>query len=308
MDSKDIRHIHVGTIAAHNANLGLGKPKHPLFSIQRFEDFPTILMEEPVKLTMDCYQITLKKNCENKIIYGQSEYDFDEGVLSFFAPNQVFVTKGEVGAPSGYLILIKPEYLIGYPLESKIRSYGFFDYSVNESLILSEDEEANIDNIFKQLETEMNRPIDALSQDVIISLLDLLLTYSDRFYTRQFITRKPRYNELVARFETNLEQLLTDEALAEKGLPNVVNIAGNLHLSPKYFSDLIKQHTGLTTQQHIHGKLIARAKEKLRSTNLSVAEIAYQLGFEHPQSFNKLFKSRMSMSPLAYRRDCLNLD
>jgi AraC family transcriptional regulator, transcriptional activator of pobA len=301
MNSKLPPHIHVRSIAEHNVNIGFPKPKHPLFAIQRFEDFPRIISESPVRLTMDFFQITFKKNCSDKLQYGQSVYDFDEGVLSFFAPNQVFIKEGEITPPAGYLILLHPDYLKGYALESRIRTYGFFDYAVSEALILSAEEEDFIESVFLQIEKEFNRPIDALSQDVIISNLELLLTYSNRFYTRQFITRKPQYDSLLARFEQLLDRLFQDAVIAEKGLPGLADLAAAFHLSPKYFSDLIRQHSGRTTQQHIHDKLIAKAKEKLSGTEASISEIAFQLGFEHPQSFSKLFKSKTSQSPGEFR-------
>ena len=285
----------------YNDILGFPKPRNPLFSIQRFEDFPELPAEGPIKLTMDFYQISFKKDCTDKMIYGQSLYDFDEGVLSFFSPRQVVIKEPDQMATSGFIILVHPEYLRGHPLESKIKSYGFFDYTVNESLILSAEEEDFIENVFIQIEKEFNRPIDHLSQDVILSNLDLLLTYSNRFYTRQFITRKLHYNSLLAKFEALLHELFEETVLAEKGLPNVADIAASFHLSSRYFSDLIKEHTGRTTQQHIHDKLIEKAKEMLASTTLSVSEIAYQLGFQHSQSFSKLFKAKTSQSPLEFR-------
>lgn len=298
---KAIPHIHIDTLKTYNDLLSFPKPRNPLFSIQRFEDFPLLPADGPIKLTMDFYQITFKKNCGNKIIYGQSLYDFDEGVLSFFSPKQVVIKEPDQISNTGFIILIHPEYIRGHALETKIKSYGFFDYAVNEALILSAEEEDFIQHIFIQLEKEFNRAIDHLSQDVILSNLDLLLTYSNRYYTRQFITRKQHYNSLLAKFETLLDELFAETTLAEKGLPNVADIAAAFHLSSRYFSDLIKEHTGRTTQQHIHDKLIDKAKEMLSATNLSVSEIAYQLGFQHSQSFSKLFKAKTDQSPLAFR-------
>jgi AraC-like DNA-binding protein len=221
--------------------------------------------------------------------------------LSFFSPKQVVIKEPDQISNTGFIILIHPEYIRGHALETKIKSYGFFDYAVNEALILSAEEEDFIENVFIQIEKEFNRPIDHLSQDVIMSSLDLLLTYSNRFYTRQFITRKQHYNTLLVKFEALLDELFEETSLAEKGLPNVADIAAAFHLSSRYFSDLIKEHTGRTTQQHIHDKLIDKAKEMLSVTNLSVSEIAYQLGFQHSQSFSKLFKAKTDQSPLAFR-------
>ena len=294
-------HLHIDSLADLHKQLGFAKPKHPLFTVLQFKDFPKIELEDGVKLSADFYQITFKKDCCNKMVYGQSEFDFDEGVLSFFAPRQTFIKDGEMLPPAGFLIMIHPDYLKGTSLQAKIRSYSFFDYSVTESLILSEDEEAFIEQVLMQIEKEALRPIDKHSQDVIISSLELLLTYADRFYTRQFLTRKPKYNTLLAKFNKYLDDLVHTDAIAEQGVPSVAALAARFNLTPKYFSDLISRHTGRSAQQHIHEKMIEAAKEKLSGTALSVSEIAYQLGFEHPQSFSRLFKSKTNFTPSSYR-------
>lgn len=294
-------HLHIDSLAELHKLLGFSKPKHPLFTVLQFKDFPAIELEDGTKLTADFYQITLKKGCCNKIIYGQSEFDFDEGVLSFFAPKQTFVTNGEIIPPQGFLILIHPDYIKGTSLQTKIRSFSFFEYSITESLILSEEEEAFIEHVFMQIEKEAIRPIDKHSQDVIISSLELLLTYADRFHTRQFLTRKPKFNTLLAKFEKYLDDLIYTDAIPEHGVPNVTAIAAKFNLTPKYFSDLIRQHTGRSAQQHIHDKLIEAAKEKLSGTALSVSEIAFLLGFEHSQSFSRLFKLKTNVTPSEYR-------
>lgn len=294
-------HLHIDSLAELHKQLGFAKPKHPLFTVLQFKDFPKIEVEDGVKLSADFYQITFKKGCCNKMVYGQSEFDFDEGVLSFFAPKQTFIKEGEVIPPAGFLIMVHPDYLKGTSLQAKIRSYSFFDYSVTESLILSEEEETFIEQVLMQIEKEALRPIDKHSQDVVISSLELLLTYADRFYTRQFLTRKPKYNTLLAKFEKYLDDLIYTDVIPEHGVPSVAAIAAKFNLTPKYFSDLISQHTGRSAQQHIHDKLIEAAKGKLSGTALSVSEIAYQLGFEHPQSFSRLFKLKTTFTPSEYR-------
>ena len=294
-------HLHIDSLAELHKQLGFAKPKHPLFTVLRFKDFPAIELEDGMKLSADFYQITFKKGCCNKMIYGQSEFDFDEGVLSFFAPKQTFVKDGEVIPPEGFLILVHPDYIKGTSLQAKIRLYSFFEYSVTESLILSEEEEAFIEHVFMQIEKEALRPIDKHSQDVIISSLELLLTYSDRFYTRQFLTRKAKYNTLLAKFEKYLDDLIHAGTIPEHGVPNVAAIASSFNLTPKYFSDLIRQHTGRSAQQHIHDMLIEVAKEKLSGTAMSVSEIAFLLGFEHPQSLSRLFKLKTNFTPSEYR-------
>lgn len=292
--------IHFKTIADFHQTVGVSKPKHPLFSIQRFENFPEAENTQRVKLISDFYQITLKKECPCKMQYGQTPFDFDEGIISCFAPKQVnIIDKDFAFAKVGWLINIHPDFLRTYPLSQKMKTYGFFDYEVNEALILSEEEQKSIETIFEQIEKEYLLPIDQFSQDVIISALDLLLTHCNRYYNRQFITRKTQNSELLSKTEKILNHYFHHSD--EQKLPTPAYLASQLNLSPKYLSDCLKQFTGQTTQQIIHEKLIEKAKEILTTTELSVGEIAYQLGFEYPQSFNKLFKKKTEMSPLEFR-------
>ncbi len=250
----------------------------------------------------DLYQITLKKDCPCKLQYGQTSYDFDEGVMSFIAPKQVNILEpGNFLPTSSWLLVIHPDFLRTYPVYQKIQSYGLFDYAVSEALIVSDEEQQSIETIFSQIEKEMNLPIDNFSQDVIISNIDLLMTYCNRYYTRQFITRKPHSHELLGKVEKILNDYFSKTSTENK-LPTVSYLASELHLSPKYLSDSLKHLTGQTAQQHIHEKLIEKAKEKLSTTELSVSEIAYQLGFEQSQSFSKLFKAKTTFTPLEFRQ------
>ena len=302
MQKEEIQTIRVKTIAESHQLMGIGKTKHPLFSIVHFEDIPQAFLESRVRLVFDFYQVAFKKDCPCKKIYGQTTYDFDEGVLSFFAPLQVSILEPGFTFPrSGWLLSIHPDFLRTFPLDKKMDNYGFFDYAVNEALILSEEEEKSIESIFQQMENEYQLPIDTFSQEIVITNLDLLLTYSNRYYNRQFITRKPNTSGLL----TNVEKILNDyfrDSSLDKGLPTVTFLASKLNLSPKYLSDCLKQFTGFTAQQLIHEKLIEKAKEKLTTTNLSVSEIAYELGFEYSQSFSKLFKTKTKYSPLEFRQ------
>ena len=207
---------------------------------------------------------------------------------------------GNVFPSSGWLLLIHSDFLRGYLLHQKIKTYGFFDYAVNEALILSEEVQQSIENIFQQIANEYQLPIDAFSQEVIIANLDLLLTYCNRYYNRQFITRKLINSELLKK----VEDILTNhfENTNETKLPTTSYLASQLNLTPRYLSDCLKQLTGQTAQQIIHDKLIEYAKDFLTTTELSVSEIAYQLGFEYPQSFNKLFKNKTNQTPIEYRQ------
>ncbi len=253
-----------------------------------------------MRLIADFYQITIKTACPCKIQYGQTIFDFDEGIVSCFAPKQVsFLEKDFILAKAGWQILIDPDFLRGYALNQKISSFGFFDYRINEALIMSAEEQKSMEIIFQQIEKEYNLPIDNFSQDVIVANLEVLLSYCNRYYNRQFITRKIGSNGLLNKFEQLLKSYFAD--YNQKGLPTAAFMAQELNISTKYLADSLKQLTGQTTQQLIQQKIIDVAKDILSSTELSVSEIAYKLGFEYPQSFSKLFKNKTSQTPKEYR-------
>ena len=293
--------IHFETVSQLHQVLGIAKPKHPLFSIIRFEDFAPLENTDRVKLIADFYQITLKKECPCKMQYGQTMFDFDEGIISCFAPKQIYIIdKDFTLAKSGWQLSIHPDFLRTYGLSQKMKNFGFFDYEISEALILSDDEQKAIESILEQIEKEYLSPIDNFSQDVIIAHLDVLLSYCNRFYNRQFVTRKTNNSEMLSKVERILNAYF--ENRGNKGLPTASYLAAELNLSPKYLSDCLKQLTGHTTQQLIHEKLVEQAKDLLTSTELSISEIAYLLGFGYSQSFNKLFKNKTSQTPLEFRQ------
>jgi AraC-like DNA-binding protein len=266
-------------------------------------------IDEPMNLVLDFYMIALKRNFNDKgnvkIKYGQQQYDFDEGTMSFMSPNQVFsiaLDNEEELKQSGWVLLIHPDFFWHTPLAKTIKRYGFFDYSVNEALFLSEKEEKALNGIVENIRQEYHSNIDKFSKQIIISHIETLLNYSERFYNRQFITREKASHQLLYRLEKLLADYFNSDDLISKGLPTVQHIADTLNVSPSYLSSLLKVLTGQSTQQHIHNKLIEKAKEKLSTTSLSVSEIAYGLGFEHPQSFSKLFKSKTHQSPIEFRQ------
>ncbi|WP_183560463.1 helix-turn-helix domain-containing protein [Mucilaginibacter sp. SP1R1] len=283
----------------------LPKPEHPLISVVNVATLKRGHETEPVNFVFDFYSISLKRNCNAKFKYGQQQYDFDEGTMFFISPNQIFgvePNKSDVSKQSGWMLLIHPDFLWNTSLAKKIKQCEYFDYSVHEALFLSEKEETIIAGVMQNIQQEYHSNIDKFSQNVIIAQLELLLTYSERFYERQFITRKISSHQLLTRLEAILSEYFNSEDLIKKGLPAVQDIAKELNVSPNYLSGLLKVLTGQSTQQHIHDRLIEKAKEKLSTTNLSVSEIAYELGFEHPQSFSKLFKTKTKLSPLEFRR------
>ena len=282
--------------------LGLPKPLHPMISLVENKDNKINLTKLPGSFVHSFYKISLKNNLTGKIKYGQGYYDFDEGGLLFKAPNQVSAN-GEINQDhTGFTVLFHPDFLAGYPLAKKIKQCGFFSYSVNEALHLSDKEKATIISVFKNMEEELNGTIDDFSQDVVISQIELLLNYSNRFYKRQFITRKAINSNLLEKLEEILEDHFNDDKSLKEGTPTVHFLADKLNISSSYLSDMLRSLTGENTQQHIHNKLIEKAKEKLSTTDLTVAEIAYELGFEHQSSFNKLFKSKTNLSPLEFRQ------
>ena len=297
--------LRIKTITEYHRVMGLPKPEHPLISVINMESIMREPGNEPVSVVFDFYSIALKRTANIKFKYGQQQYDFDEGVMFFMAPNQVFgieVEKDAILKRSGWILLIHPDFLWNTPLAKSIKQYEYFSYSVHEALFLSDKEETMILGIMQQIDQEYRSNIDKFSQGLIITQVELLLNYADRFYHRQFITRKITNHKLLGRLENILTEYFKSGSLMKNGLPTVQHIAEDLNVSPTYLSAMLKVLTGQTTQQHIHDKLIEKAKEKLSTTGLSVSEIAYELGFEHPQSFSKLFKSKTNFSPLAFRQ------
>ncbi|WP_192823557.1 AraC family transcriptional regulator [Rufibacter sp. LB8] len=292
----------IKTISELHRLLEIEKPKHPLVSVIDFGKTKCFSDESLRSVRYSFYCIALKKNFAGKMKYGQNYYDFDEGVMTFFSPNQVVTTDIYPGlALQGWWLVIHPDFIRGFPLEKKINHYNFFSYEVTEALYVSEDEEKILGRIMQGIIHEYNTSIDHFSQEIIISQVESLLNYCNRFYHRQFITRKTASNEILARLEALLSNYFKSEELKHIRLPTVQDIAEQLHLSPNYLSDMLRALTGQSTQQHIYAKLIESAKDMLASTNLTVSEIAFQFGFEYPQSFHKLFKKKTDLSPLAYR-------
>jgi AraC-like DNA-binding protein len=303
MPNKQPRRIK--TIKEFHGFRGLPMPEHPLISVVDYATIRHLPENNTLSWVLDFYSISLKRTSNTKMKYGQQEYDFDEGVMFFMAPGQVFSVEVNSNAPArhtGWILLIHPDFLWSSSLAKTIKQYEYFGYSVNEALFLSAKEETTITNIIQHIAQEYYANIDKFSQDVIIAQPELLLTYSQRFYERQFITRKISNHQILHRLEAVLTGYFNSNDLVQKGLPTVQHIAEALNISPNYLSGLMKVLTGQSTQQHIHDKLIEKAKEKLSTTALSVSEIAYELGFEHPQSFSKFFKTKTQLSALEFRQ------
>ncbi|CAL2092416.1 helix-turn-helix domain-containing protein [Tenacibaculum sp. 190524A05c] len=297
--------LHFKRISDYHKLANLKAPQHPLISLIDYTQikYPENIKE--IKWRQDYYTIGLKRNVAYKFFYGQQEYDFDEGVMTFIAPNQV-MSLGENPnlntKPTGWLLLIHPDFFWNTDLAKKIKNYDFFGYSVSEALFLSEKEEHLIISLLENISSEYASNIDKFSQDIIISQLTTLLNYANRFYERQFITREKLNHRILNDFELVLINSLSDNELEEKGLPTVQKIAEKLSVTPNYLTGVLKHLTGQNTQQHIQSSIIKKAKEELTITNSSVSEIAYKLGFEYPSSFTKLFKNKTDMSPVEFRR------
>ena len=291
----------INSISQFHRLLSLPEPLHPLVSVINLDQ--AIFLEDEIwkGFINRFYCVALKRGATGKIRYGQQHYDYDKGVLSFTAPNQVqYLDLNQMECGSGYLLIFHPDFLLRHSLANTIHQYGFFSYAVNEALHLSAEEEDNLIAILNKINKECVH-IDKHTQEIILSQIELLLNYSNRFYERQFITSKNNSHELLSKFERLLEDYFVKNQ--NNGLLTVQYVAGQMNLSPNYLSDLLRVHTGQNTQQHIHEKLIEKAKEKLSTTNLSVSQIAYALGFEHAQSFSTLFKKKTNLSPLAFRQE-----
>lgn len=294
---------HIKSITEYHNLLGIPKPKHPLIGLINHEDIQYYDDEKLMNKTYEFYTISRKINFSGTMKYGQHYYDFQEGVMVFHGPKQVIVSELTDDAKlKGWTLLIHPDFIRTYSLSEKIKQFGFFSYSMNEALHLSEEEADTIEEVMDSIRKEYNSGIDNYSQDILILQVELLLNYCNRFYNRQFITRKSANSDLLVKFEKLLSDYFENGELAVNGIPSVHHFSNELNMSANYLSDMLRSLTGQSTQQHIHDKLIDKAKEILTTTNLTVGEIAYDLGFEYPQSFSKLFKSKTNLTPLEYRQ------
>jgi len=293
------RILRIRTISELHRLRGLPQPEHPLISVV---DYSAMKPGNSQAVMLDFYSIAIKQG-SGLLTYGQQSYDFNEGVMFFLAPNQVFRAMPNTDPQkirTGWILYIHPDFLWKSALAKKIHQYDFFDYSVNEALFLSAKEQEVMGGLVRNIQQEYHSNIDKFSQDIIISQIETLLNYAKRFYERQFITRKISGHRVLEKLEILLEDYFTKEETSP-ALPTVQAIANELHFSASYLSGLLKSLTGKSTQEHIHEKLIEKAKLQLSTTSLSVSEIAYGLGFERVQSFHKLFKSKTNLSPLQFR-------
>lgn len=294
--------ISIKSVADLHRFYNSGSPKHPLITVidlknvsRSDENFADYLY------SLDLYTVVYKK-FKGSLKYGRSSYDFQEGTLMFTAPNQVMSPSADTEIEEGWFLAFHPDFTYGSTLAKKIQKYSFFQYESNEALHISEDEKALLDEVIVRIKKEYSQNIDRHTQGLILNQIEMLLSYCDRYYDRQFFTRSKIGNDVTQRFESLLNDYFNDEQLINKGIPEVKYFAEKLNLSPNYLSDLLSKYTGKTTIEHIHLKLVDKAKNILLGTTKSVSEIAFELGFEHPSHFTKIFKSKTGNAPLHFRK------
>lgn len=295
---------HFKTLSAYFDYIQLLRPEHPMLSVMvaTGDGFLPCPKESSPPITTDCYSISLKKIVKGNLNYGRTKYDFTNGALIFIAPRQVLQWDSSVVfEQKGFSINFHEDFLKGTELAQQIKKYGFFSYSANEALHLSPKEEKQIESIVENIEIEYQNNQDEFSKDIIISQLSTLLKYANRFYERQFLNRKELSNDLLEQFNQQLEEYFESGQLQEKGMPSIEQIADKMSVSQRYLSDTLKKETGKTTTEHLQLYLIDEAKNILLKPNKSISEVAYELGFEYPQYFSRLFKKKEGLSPSEYR-------
>jgi AraC-like DNA-binding protein len=291
--------IIIKTISELLRGMGMPKPLHPLVALVNYDVTKIIRENAGRSFLIDFYKISFKKDFKGQVRYGQGYYDFEEGGLAFLAPNQLVTMTGDESSYEGYTLYFHADLIRNYQLGKNIDQYGFFTYGVNEALFLSEKEKKVVAVLLESIAAELENNTDAFSQDVLVSQIELLLNHSNRFYNRQFLTRKASHHDLISQMNTYLADRFAEQS---GGIPTVADVAEHLHISSRYLTDMLKTLTGQSAQQQIHDRLIEKAKVILSTTRLTIAEVAYQIGFEHPQSFNKLFKRHTDLSPNAFRK------
>ena len=295
--------IHLQTISDLYKLFDLGHSQHPLVAVLDFSNVNEQI-EQNSKITTDFYSIMFKNYCKNNIKYGRKTIDFQDGNLICIAPNQIVEIDNEVETKDnklGWGLFFHPDLIRATALNDKIKNYSFFTYEISEALHLSDKEKNILYECVQKIQTELQENIDVHSQHIIVATIELLLNYCSRFYGRQMITRSQNHKTIVTQIENILLHYFDTAQNKEQGLPTVKYLAEKVRLSPSYLSDLLKKETGKNTQEHIHYYLIEEAKNGLIHTDKTINEIAYNLGFEYPQYFNKLFKQKTGQTPMEYR-------
>ena len=296
--------VRISSIEEVHKMLGLKKPKHPMVSILPITDEVVNFDYGDVTYILDFYQISLKENLTGSFLYGRSQYDFSEGTMIFTQPGQTIqMDKNErFENAKGYILLFHPDLIQRSGLLNEISNYPFFKYDANEALHLSEEERDHIYSLLDKIAEEYQRSIDTHTQDIILGSISMLLKYAQRYYDRQFFTRKNASQDILGRFEKLLQKYFNSDDLMQNGIPTVKDLGEKLGISSHYLSEMLKKETGQSAKSHLQSHLIYKAKNLLLSTNNSVSEVAYILGFEYPQHFSKLFKLKTGVSPREFRK------
>lgn len=295
--------IHLQNITDLHRLFNLGNSHHPLVTVLDFSKV-TEQVEQKTKITTDFYSVMFKNYCKNNIKYGRKTIDFQDGNLVCIAPNQVIEIDNEVEEKEdkmGWGLFFHPDLIRTTSLNEKIKDYTFFSYEVTEALHLSDKEKNILFDCIQKIKIELQENIDVHSQFIIVSTIELLLNYCLRFYGRQMITRSQTNKSVITEIHNILTKYFAGTKLKEQGLPTVRFLAEQVNLSPGYLSDLLKKETGKNTQEHIHAHLIEEAKNSLLNSDKNINQIAFDLGFEYPQYFNKLFKQKTGKTPMEYR-------
>jgi AraC family transcriptional activator of pobA len=296
---------HYKTITELYTTNGFPPPENPLLGLVTFDDIRGCEFVE-TEFTLGFYKIALKKVKSGTVMYGKTKYDHDNGSMFFLKPNQIIQMNDIELTEKGFMIYIHEDFLFNHSLHSVIQKYSFFDYEANEALHLSPNEEETLWDLFNKIRGEYYNNQDEYSRDIMLTHIDSILKYSQRYYKRQFLNRTPISGTTVSKFTEILKQYFESGKLQKQGLPSVNFMASQLSISSRYLSDLLKQETGKTALEHIHISLIMEAKNLLLSTKNTVAETAYQLGFENPPYFSRLFKKEIGLTPTEYRDQFLN--
>ena len=294
----------IDSISQIHLALGLSKPKHPLVSVVQSKEIKTVSEYQDVKIAMNLYQVTLKQGIQGKLKYGRTSYDFQEGTLIFTSPGQILEYENgdnEFDNLEGWSLVFHPDLIRKSDLARKIDGYSFFDYASNEALHLSDDERTTIEELLDKIVREYSQNLDRHSHHLINSNIEMILDYCLRFYDRQFYTRSNLNSDVISKFERLLKAYYHTGKVHDIGIPTLKYCASEINLSPNYLSDLLKKETGKSAQEHIHLFIIEKAKNSLLNSKNSISEIAYSLGFDYPQHFSSLFKSKTGVSPKEFR-------
>lgn len=279
-------------------------PDHPLIHVVDLADTEIAAGFIHKRICLNLYSLVLKQNANGQVQYGRNRYDFSSGVITAYAPGQILQVEEQYqpGDLVGWSLMFHPDILLQHPLQERIKQYGYFSYDVCEALHASDREQQMLNQMVAEIQRETQQNQDEFSLDILLTSVELLLKYTDRYFNRQFLTRKQFYQDSIERFTRLVDEHLDKVAETEAGLPTVNQLAAEMNMSPNYMSDLLRKHTGKSAQELIHQQLIEKAKYRLLNSDDSVATIAYQLGFEYPQYFSRIFKKKTSMTPQEFRK------